>query len=398
MADLEAMEAAVDADDDPDVTHETGGSSSEVIRRVRLLEEAFKAGKLAGAPTASFTIFKSEAKRETTVLLNRGLRLRQTGEKDVLFFHCVCDGCWIGNWDANGTIEGSRNKLKYSSRATSNATAHLRTIHGVESSKTKTGKAKVKLSSEAIERTAAAYARDPVAFTQNALTLWATHHSIPISAFQSRFFLQILERVPGCDRRTMERTLCRKFLLQQYLTVKARIKGELAVAKGFFGDMPFVAVNLDLYQDPRQNKKYMAIRISWVDAAGGRLMSCLIAARLYNPTYQEKYTTRASTLLAKWYRSVVAEYNVTEQMVIGGTGDHGSDVKKVMREYCGSNGFQEWCISHMLGCCFNDAFGLAHERVRIVCRSSYRRSLPSLTILESNPTEVHQEPPSAKGC
>ena len=63
MADLEAMEAAVDADDDPDVTHETGGSSSEVIRRVRLLEEAFKAGKLAGAPTASFTIF-SQKRRE----------------------------------------------------------------------------------------------------------------------------------------------------------------------------------------------------------------------------------------------------------------------------------------------------------------------------------------------
>jgi hypothetical protein len=383
MADLEALEAAIEEEDDTIATSGTRGAPLELVRRVRLLEEAFKAGKLKGAPTTAYEIFKSEAKRETSVLVNRGLRLRKLAGKDELYFHCVCNGCWIGAWDDDG-IEGSRNKLKYSARATSNATAHLKGIHGVESTKSKTGKSKVSLASDAVDRTAAAWQRDPVAFAQNALTLWATYHSIPISAFMSPVFQQILERLPGCGRGTMERTLCRKLLLQQYLTVKARVQREIAVAKGYFGQMPFVCVNLDLYQDPRQNKKYMAVRVSWVDAVAGRLVSRLIAARLYNPSYQEKQSTKATALLAKWYRSVTAEYRVTDQMVLGGTGDHGSDVKKVMREYCGESGFQEWCISHMLGCCFNDAFGLAHDRVRMCM--SLPSSLASVSRFRLSPS------------
>jgi hypothetical protein len=124
-------------------------------------------------------------------------------------------------------------------------------------------------------------------------------------------------------------------------------------------------VTLDLYQDPRQNKKYMAIRISWVDFVSVKLKSRLIAARHYNPTYHEKQSTRASTLLAKWYKSVVeTEYGITDEMVLGGTGDGGPDVKKVMKEYIGLHGFQEWCVSHMLNCAFVEAFGVSVDKVQ----------------------------------
>jgi hypothetical protein len=364
MADLDALEATLESDDEPVVTLDTGGSSAEVIRRVGVLEAAFKAGNLDEASTAEYDLYVSEAKRETTVLLNRGLRLKKKRD-GALYFHCCLDGCWQGTPVEDGRIYGSSHVIRCPKQATSNATVHLRNMHSVHSKKTATGRAKVRVSNAALDRTEMANARDPVAFTQNVLTLWATEHSIPISAFQSPYFLQILHRIPGCGRNAMERENCRKILLQQYLSIKEKIKNEITSAKKFFGTMPFVCVNLDLYQDPRQNKKYMAIRISWVDPVSVRLKSRLIAARHYNPTYQEKQSVRASSLLAKWYKAVVAsEYNIADGMVLGGTGDGGSDVKKVMKEHCGLHGFQEWCISHMLNCAFAEAFGVSVDKVR----------------------------------
>jgi hypothetical protein len=265
----------------------------------------------------------------------------------------------------------------------------------LETKKTAASKARVRVSTEAVERYEIAHARDPVAFTENVLVLWATEYSIPISAFQSTYFLQILHRIPGCGRNLMERERCCKILLQQYLTVKEQIKNEIKSAKAYFRSMPFVLINLDLYQDPRQNKKYMAIRISWVDVASVRLKSHLIAARHYNPTYCEKQSTRASTLLAKWYKAVVeAEYKISNGMVLGGTGDGGPDVKKVMKEQCGTHGFQEWCISHMLNCVFIEAFCSSVDKVRPTVSNqtlSYRLPLTLLAIL----SEEEQERPSA---
>jgi hypothetical protein len=146
--------------------------------------------------------------------------------------------------------------------------------------------------------------------------------------------------------------------------VKQRIKYQLKSAKLFFGVMPFVCVNLDLYQDPKQNKKYMAIRISWVDTVDSKLVSRLIGARHYNPSYQEKQESKASLILAKWYKAVMfGDYGISDDMVLGGSGDHGSDIKKVMREHCGTHGFQEWCISHMLNVAFMDAFGTSTDKV-----------------------------------
>jgi hypothetical protein len=128
----------------------------------------------------------------------------------------------------------------------------------------------------------------------------------------------VLESIPGCGHSLMDRTRCRKLLLQQYLTIRERIKGELRSAKLFFGDMPFVCFNLVLYQDPRQNKRYMAIRISWVDGVSAKLKSRLIGARHYNPSYREKNKQQASTLLAKWYKAVViGDFDITNDMVLG---------------------------------------------------------------------------------
>jgi hypothetical protein len=100
-----------------------------------------------------------------------------------------------------------------------------------------------------------------------------------------------------------------------------------------------------------------------VVSRSAKLVSPLIAAHHYNPTYQEKFEAQASTLLAKWYKSIVIDdYKITDDMVLGGTGDHGSDVKKVIKEHCGTHGFQEWCISHMLNVVFNDAYGVCNDK------------------------------------
>jgi hypothetical protein len=41
MADVEAMEASVDAEDDGEVIQDTGGASLELLNRVKALESAF---------------------------------------------------------------------------------------------------------------------------------------------------------------------------------------------------------------------------------------------------------------------------------------------------------------------------------------------------------------------
>jgi hypothetical protein len=279
-------------------------------------------------------------------------------DETAIHFICAGDGCWLGAGRSKTNVRCPRN-------VTSNAATHLKRCHGVESKKTRGSITKASVASMAVEETRGAYERDPVAFIQNAMNLWATEHSVQIAALQSPFLSQVLERMPGVSRNVLNVTDCRKLLFQQYLAVKRKIKLELRAAKLFFGDMPFVCVNLDLYQDPRQNKKYMAIRISWVDTVAAKLLSRLIGACHYNPTYQERCASKASAILAKWYRSVMTEdYDITDDMVLGGTGDHGSDVKKVMREHCGTHGFQEWCISHMLNCAFVEAFGVSVDKVR----------------------------------
>lgn len=222
MADLDALEAVLDSQ----LTYDTGESSAEVIRRLGKLEKAFLAGKLEGSPRIDFEVFVPDVKRETTILLNSGLRLRKRTD-NTLYFHCALDGCWIGAANGDGKLEGSPCQIKYCSKATSSATSHLKTLHSVESKKTKVGKTMGKRVWLEIERDDAVYSRDPVAFTENALTLWSTAHSIPISAFRSPFFQQVLARLPGCDRNTMERERCRKILLQQYLNVKRKIKRSL---------------------------------------------------------------------------------------------------------------------------------------------------------------------------
>jgi hypothetical protein len=358
MADLEALEAAVDAEsegEDAVVIHETGGANAELLRRTQALTDSFQAGNLEGFPKASYQLYKSAVRRESTVLQGRGLRL---SGNNCLYFLCVLEGCWAGN--------RSKTMIKCPRTVTSNAASHLRQAHGIISKKTRAGKSKERVTSVSIEKSKAAYQRDPVAFVRNAITLWATEHSIPIAALQSTFLRSVLDVIPGCGRNVLDKDVCRKLLLQQYLTIKSRIIDELRVAKTFFGDMPFVCVNLDLYQDPKQNKKYMAVRISWVDGVSAKLKSRLIGARHYNPSYQEKNSTMASTLLSQWYKAVVVrDFGITDDMVLGGSGDHGSDVKKVMREHCGTHGFQEWCISHMLNVCFHDAFGTCNDKVRL---------------------------------
>jgi hypothetical protein len=356
MADLEALEAAVDAESEGETTHDTGGPSSELIRRVGALRVSFEANTLEGAPRNSFKLFKPTARRETTVLVNRGLRLH-TVAGDAIHFICALDGCWEGNGRSKTNVRCPQN-------VTSNAVSHLKRCHGIESKKTRVAKMKTEVVDSSVAKCQSAYDRDPVAFITNAITLWSTEHSIPAHALQSPTLNQVLQRLPGVGRGAFDRTLCRKLLLQQYLTVKKRIIFELKSAKLFFGGMPFICVNLDLYQDPKQNKKYMAIRISWVDAVSCKLVSRLVGARHYNPTFQEKNESRASDVLAKWYKSVLLDdYRISDDMVLGGSGDHGSDVKKVMREHCGTHGFQEWCISHMLNVALIEAFGTSHDKV-----------------------------------
>lgn len=112
------------------------GASLELIRRVRFLRTAFLADRLVGAPKDEYKLFEVTVKKETTVLANRGLRLRSLADESMLFFHCVCGACFMGT-EMGGKIQGSQNVRKYTVRATSNVTNHLKSVHHVESSKTK---------------------------------------------------------------------------------------------------------------------------------------------------------------------------------------------------------------------------------------------------------------------
>jgi hypothetical protein len=205
MADLEALEAAVDAEEEDEVRYDTGGASAELIRRVGSLRASFAAGTLEGAPRNSFKLFQSTAKRETTVLLDRGLRLQNTAG-DTIHFICALDGCWLGSGRSNTTVRCPRN-------VTSNACSHLKRSHGVESRRTTASKQKVVVRAAGIVKTQGAYDNDPVAFIANAMTLWATEHSIAINALQSSYLNQVLQRIPGVGNGILDKRRCRKILL-----------------------------------------------------------------------------------------------------------------------------------------------------------------------------------------
>jgi hypothetical protein len=238
----------------------------------------------------------------------------------------------------------------------------LKNAHQIESGKSRQSKLKKMNTSSELQRTDDSFAHDPAQFFQNIFVLWGVAHSIPMNAFQSPYFAQIQNRLPGVVPMSLDRDTFVKQLLRQYLTIKSKITAELQSAKTFFGGMPFLSVNLDLYKDPKQSKQYMAIRITWVDGVLSKLVSRCIAARHYNPTFKEKQRLSATTLLSVWYKAVVREYKITDGMVLSGSGDSGSDVKKVMQEHVGSYGFREWCISHMLNRCFIDAFGSSVDK------------------------------------
>lgn len=121
-------------------------------------------------------------------------------------------------------------------------------------------------------------------------------------------------------------------------------------------DIPFVALNIDLYQHPRQNKKYLALRTTWTFA--GAIESFNLAVRGYSPSFEERRQQQASDLLKDWTDAVLLEFGIDrEKHVLSATSDSGSDVRRALDT--SASLLREWCLAHLMNLCLVDAFGMS---------------------------------------
>lgn len=146
------------------------GASLELIRKVKVLQDAFEENRLIGAPKDQYTVFRPTARRETTVLANRGLRLRTVADEESIYFHCVCGACFLGN-ELGGKIRGSASVRRYTIHATSNVANHLKNAHQIESGKSRQSKLKKMNTSSELQRTDDSFAHDPAQFFENIFVL-----------------------------------------------------------------------------------------------------------------------------------------------------------------------------------------------------------------------------------
>jgi len=212
---------------------------------------------------------------------------------------------------------------------------------------------------ELVDTSLPGYLEDPGRFYQIALSTWAARHGVSFEAFKSDSWNLIASMIPCPDRELKLRNLnVPRFIVEQYCHVKEAITKEFAIAKAHF-KLPFMSLNLDLYQNSIQNKKYLCLRISY--DFNGCQMSRNIAMREYSPSYLEREKEQASALLWKWVEAILLQFGINDATdILTGSGDSGSDVKRVMDVLM--EAFREWCVSHLINLALVDAFGTSVDK------------------------------------
>jgi hypothetical protein len=173
------------------------------------------------------------------------------------------------------------------------------------------------------------------------------------NAFQSETWWTFSKSMPFDNNKLAPKVDVPRFIIEQYVYIKHSIQTMIDNMRNNY-NIPFLSFNLNLYQNSIQNKKYIALHISW-DLRGTQL-SRNLAMREYNPSCHEREEEQASELSSKQTRAILRETGtVFFCNVLTGSGDSGSDVNRAMGVLLGT--LREWCISHFINLALVDAFG-----------------------------------------
>ena len=94
-----------------------------------------------------------------------------------------------------------------------------------------------------------------------------------------------------------------------------------------------------------------------MDKETNKLLSHNLAMRECFPSFTARKLEQASKILFDWTQAILLECNLdAKKHFFAGSGDSGSDVKKVMEDHFASS-MKEWCFSHLMNRALLDAFG-----------------------------------------
>jgi hypothetical protein len=213
-------------------------------------------------------------------------------------------------------------------------------VHGIQSNKEKKRQTNIAQFNQLVQHADPAFKEDPARFYSNLLGLMAAYHALPFTLFKSTFWkLFARHAMPKLPLETID---IRKPIIEQYISMKAKIRAELMVAKKHYLGVPFACFTVDLYRNPYNKQKFAGFRISFIDPFTGDLRSYGLGCLDYNPTLADRKSIRASDLLAKFSRCVIAECGLTEEDILSSSPDSGSDVKRECRF--------GWALGCWIGC------------------------------------------------
>jgi hypothetical protein len=120
--------------------------------------------------------------------------------------------------------------------------------------------------------------------------------------------------------------------------------------------LPSLAIFIDLWEDKFCAKKFLGIRVRYLDESW-QMRSKLLSLRFFSPSSQLRENHQLSSLLTMWVNSCLGEYGLATRYCVGAVSDSGSDVKRCCRAKDCMHLPWEWCGPHLLNRALVDAVG-----------------------------------------
>ena len=301
-------------------------------------------------------LFTTQVRKSSSLLDKCGVRVhdyrlnKHGEERKVVVWFCLVGDC------AHGSDGHCQTQLTITQKTTNHGCEHLSSVHDIVSAKTQSMKKNLQNHEAMIANASEGYKHNAARFFQINFGVWAAIYGISFSAFKNNDTWAVIAGHLPTGSASLRNLDVSKSQVEQYVHMKALVCDQLHKARSQFFGLAFLCLNLDLYQSKLSGDKYVGLRVSWSWAS--MLFSRNLSMRCYNPTFAERTDTTqtATELLYNWSMGVLAEFGINEKTdILTGSGDGGSDVKRLMEKEMIAK--REWCVSHLLNLGMVDAFG-----------------------------------------
>ena len=212
--------------------------------------------------------------------------------------------------------------------ASSNAIEHLKTQHCLVSSKRISQQQTIHQLSKHIDTSLNSSKTDLLRWFKVHISAWVAEQLLSYRIFETQRWKLIASQQP-VGFGGMISFNPRKHMVELYETLKRGIMEEINLAKQQF-HIPFMSLNLDLYQNKFNNMKFLALRLSWLRRSSSH--SYNLAIRRYAPTIEERNNHQASDNLFSWARGVLQEFDIElSAHVLSGNSDYDSNLKRCIK-------------------------------------------------------------------